>query len=167
MTATAPAPAAPAEPKVLKTATGTLSVKAPDGARFEQEEVNGQNGTVSLGNVPILIWEDVEKARAFYGDESILASLDGTSLRVSFQGIARRYAASGKTVDEIATAQINFRPGKRQVGESTPQSRAASAARRAQSAVGDSDALTKLLNMVAEGKLSQEQIARLTAGAGK
>lgn len=144
-------------------ATGELNVTAPEGAEFELEEVKTARGTKSLGDVPILVWKDLQKAIAFYGNEGLCDVLDGTSLRVSFQNIARRYASVGKSMDEIATAQINFRPGKRAVGASTPVSRAGSAARRAAEAVGPekAEAITKLLERLARGELSDEEIAQL------
>lgn len=147
-----------AEPK---TATGTLTVEAPDGAHFEIEEVKTNRGTRSVGQVPILVWDDTTKALDFYGAEGICDILDGTSLRVSFQGIARRFGAAGKTVDEIAQAQINFRPGKRAVGVSTPASRAGNAARRAAEKLGDrADVITKFMERVAAGQVSDEELAR-------
>ena len=66
-----------AEPK---TATGTLTLPAPDGAEFEMEEVKTARGTKSLGEVPILTWKSLERAREYFGDEGILDILDGTSL---------------------------------------------------------------------------------------
>lgn len=130
-----------------------LTVSAPDGAAFEFEEVKTQSGTVSLGEVPILVWKDLDKAVAFYGEESVLDSLDGTSLRVSFQSIARRNKIAGKSNDEIATAEIAFRPGKRQGGVSTPASRAQKAAKQVAEKVGGS-AVEQLLAMVASGQIS-------------
>ncbi|HEY6022438.1 MAG TPA: hypothetical protein VIY48_22025 [Candidatus Paceibacterota bacterium] len=160
------ATAAPAADTTPKKATGTLTLTAPDGGRFEMEEVKGVKGTVSLGDVPILIWEDLEKSRSYYGDEALLNILDGTSLRVSFQGIARRMAAAGKAMDEIAKAQIDFRPGKRQVGASTPVSRAGNAARKAAEKLGDSESLNKILEAVAAGNLTQAQLDKLAAQLG-
>lgn len=133
--------------------TTELTVNAPDGAAFEFEEVKTQAGTVSLGEVPILVWKDLDKAIAFYGEESVLDSLDGTSLRVSFQSIARRNKIAGKSNDEIATAEIAFRPGKRQGGVSTPASRAQKVAKQVAEKVGGS-AVEQLLAMVASGQIS-------------
>lgn len=161
------ATAAPAAPAAPKKATGNLSLTAPDGARFDTEEVKGVKGTVSLGEVPILIWTDLDKATAYYGNEGLLNMLDGTSARVSFQGIARRMAAAGKTMDEIAKAQIDFRPGKRQVGASTPASRAGNTARKAVEKLGgDSEALNKILEAVASGQVTQAQLDRLAQQLG-
>src|SRR4051812_38418708 len=106
------------EVKEPKSVTGTLTVEAPAGAEFKLEEVKTARGTKSVGEVPILVWNDLEKARDYYGDEGIQDVLDGTSLRVSFQNIGRRYASAGKSMDEIAEAQLKFRPGKRAVGVS-------------------------------------------------
>lgn len=149
--------------ETFKTATGTLSVQAPDGAEFEMEEVKTARGTKSLGQVPILAWKNLQKAIETYGEEGVCDILDGTSLRVSFQNIARRYAAAGKSVDEIATAQINFKPGKRAVGVSTPASRAGNAAKKAAEKLGDqADAFTAFLEKVARGEITEEQIKAMS-----
>lgn len=142
-----------------------LTVQAPSGAHFEFEEVKTAKGTQTLGDVPILVWDSLDAMRAFYGDEGVLAVADGTSLRVSFQNIARRFRAAKepKSDDDIAKAQVDFRPGKRAVGQSTPQSRAASAAKKAVEKTGGSEAVTKLLEDIASGKLSAADVEALTA----
>lgn len=140
----------------------SLNVVAPSGAHFEFEEVKTKKGTESLGEVPILVWDDPSAAIACYGNEGIIAILDGTSLRVSFQSIARRMRVANKTDDEIAQAMIDFRPGKRAVGQSTPVSRAANAAKKAADKV-DGDTIAKLLEAIASGKLSSAELAALTA----
>lgn len=151
-----------------KGATGTLTLAAPDGAVFEEEEVKTARGTKSLGEVPILTWQSLEKAREYFGDEGILDILDGTSLRVSYQNIARRYAQVGKSMDEIAQAQINFRPGKRAAGVSTPVSRAGNAARRAAEKLGDqAENITAFLERVARGEIPEEQLKALGLKAGE
>lgn len=143
-------------------ATGELTLTPPAGAEFELEEVKTKRGTVSLGSVPILVWKDLQKAVDFYGHDSICDVLDGTSLRVSFQNIARRYAAAGKSMDEIAQAELNFRPGKRAVGASTPVSRAGNAARRAAEKMGDkAESITRLLERIANGEVSEDELNRL------
>lgn len=170
MTAPAVDPAAPVtaeeeESAEVKQATGTLTVTAPDGAKFDEEEVKTARGTKSLGNVPMLIWEDLEKAITYYGEDGIKDVLDGTSLRVSFQNIGRRFAAAGKTKDEIAQAQINFKPGKRVVGPSTPASRAGNAARRAAEKLGDrADEITSFLERLAKGEVPQDQLDAMLGG---
>lgn len=135
-----------------------LTVQAPPGAHFEYEEVKTARGSKSLGEVPMLVWDDLELTRANFGDDGILASLDGTSLRVSFQGIARRMRIAGKSDDEIAKAQIEFKPGKRAVGVSTPVSRAARAAKGAAEKV-DGDLLAAFMARVAKGEISESDIA--------
>lgn len=137
-----------------------LTVTAPDGAHFTSDEVKTERGTKTLGEVPILAWDDVSKAVAFYGEDGMKDILDGTSLRVSFQNIARRFKAAGKTDDEIANAQVAFRPGKRS-GASTPASRAANAARKAGEKIGDS--ATELLQRIAAGDIGEDEIAALLA----
>lgn len=134
-----------------------LTLQAPQGAHFEYDSVKTDRGTKDLGQVPLLIWDSIEAARAFYGDEGIVAVLDGTSLRVSFQSIARRGRTSGKSDDEIAKAQLEFRPGKRQGGVSTPASRAANVAKRAAEKV-NGDAIAELLTAIAEGRIGEEQL---------
>ena len=143
-------------------ATGSLTITAPEGAEFDLEEVKTARGTKSLGEVPILTWKSLEKAREYFGDEGVLDILDGTSLRVSYQNIARRYAQVGKSMDEIAQAQINFRPGKRAAGVSTPVSRAGNAARRAAEKLGDqAENITAFLERVAKGEISEDQLKAL------
>jgi hypothetical protein len=137
-----------------------LQVAAPEGAHFDYEEVKTAKGASSLGNVPILVWDRLDAAREFYGEEAICDILDGTSLRVSFQNIARRLKIAQKSDEDIATAMVNFRPGKRQVGASTPASRAARAAKAATEKVGG-DAVEALLAKIASGELSAEDIEAL------
>lgn len=134
-----------------------LSVQAPTGAHFEFDEVKTNHGTQSLGDVPILVWDDPQAALAFYGNEGICNILDGTSLRVSFQSTARRMRAAGKTDDEIADAEIKFRPGTRQVGVATPVSRAARAAKSAAEKV-DGDVIAAFMAKVADGSISADDL---------
>lgn len=137
-----------------------ITTEAPEGAHFEFEEVKTARGTESLGEVPLLVWDDLDKARAFYTDEGILAVLDGTSLRVSFQGTARRLKAANKADDDIAKAQSEFRPGRRQGGQSTPTSRATRAAKSASEKV-NGDAISELLEKIASGQISAETLAAM------
>lgn len=140
----------------------TLTVTAPEGAHFDYDEVKTARGTQSLGEKPLLVWDNVESARATYGDEGLAAILDGTSLRVSFQSIARRLAIAGKTDDEIAQAQISFRPGKRVGGASTPVSRSRRAAGDAAEKLGDKgDLVAAFLEKVARGEITEEDLAAL------
>ena len=143
-----------------------VTLTAPTGAHFESEEVKTAKGTKSLGEVPILVWDNVDALIAHLGAEGLLNMADGTSLRVSYQSIARRFKVvdkDGKTKsdDEIAQAQIDFRPGKRQGGVSTPQSRAKRAAGAAAEKV-NGDAVAALLEQIASGKLTQADIEALT-----
>lgn len=138
-----------------------LTITPPDGAHFDFEEVKTEKGTKSLGDVPLLVWDDLDKARAYYGDEAICMVLDGTSLRVSFQGTARRMKIAGKEDDEIAKSQIDFRPGKRAVGAATPQSRLRAAAAKAGETIGNADVLTKLLERIQSGEISEDDVAAL------
>lgn len=137
-----------------------LTTAAPEGAHFEFEEVKTARGTQSLGDVPLLVWDDLDAAVATYGQSGVMDVLDGTSLRVSFQNIARRYKAADKSNDEIAAAQVAFRPGKRLAG-STPKSRSVKAVQGAVEKVGG-DAMEKFLQAVAAGTITAEQLAGLT-----
>jgi len=134
-------------------------VAAPKGASFGFESVKTKGGTQDLGDVPLLQWDDLDAAITFYGEDGVKQILDGTSLRVSFQGIARRMRAAGKSDDEIAQAEMNFRPGKRAVGAATPASRAVRATKAAADKLGDkADLLTQLMKKVADGELTDEEI---------
>ncbi len=136
-----------------------LTTAAPEGAHFDFEEVKTARGAQTLGDVPLLIWDDLDAAVNHYGVSGIMDVLDGTSLRVSFQNIARRYKTAGKTDDEIVAAQIAFRPGKRIAG-TTPKSRANKAASAAAEKVGG-DTVAKLLEQIASGNLTADQLAAL------
>lgn len=143
-----------------------LTVSPPEGAEFVFDEVKTDRGAKSLGMVPLLRWTDPNAALEFYGEEGIVDILDGTSLRVSFQSIARRGKISEKSDDDIAKAQIEFRPGKRAVGASTPVSRAKRSAGKAAEALGEEgDAVSALLDAVATGQLSAEDIKALIGSA--
>lgn len=127
---------------------------APQGAHFELSEVSTARGQQSLGEVPILVWDDSDAARQFYGDQGILRVLNGTSLRVSFQGIARRMKIAGKSDAEIADEQVKFRPGEREIAASTPVSRARKAAEAVAKSGVDGDAIAALLEKVGRGEVS-------------
>jgi hypothetical protein len=136
-----------------------LTLTAPSGSHFEFEEVKTSGGTKSLGDVPILTWDNLKGLIThFEGEEKVIDSLDGTSLRVAYQSIARRGRMANKSMDEIAKSQIDYRPGKR--GVSTPQNKAARAAKAAAEKV-DPGMLEALLSKVASGELSQEELATL------
>lgn len=139
-----------------------LSIAAPNGAVFKLEEVKTDRGAKTLGFVPILAWESLDGATEFYGEEALLNVLDGTSLRVAFQNIARRFKLSDKTDDEIAQAQLGFKPGARQVGASTPVSRAKRTAGQAAEKLGDvADSMTSFLAKVASGEITPEQFQEI------
>lgn len=115
----------------------------PAGASFEYDEVKGDRGQKSFGQVPLLTWDEseagIQGAIAYYGPQGIARFVNGTSLRVSCQAIARRGKAKNLTDEQIALEQLNFRPGQRQSGQSTPASRAVNATRKAtQKISGDS-----------------------------
>lgn len=128
------------------------NVEAPAGAHWEYEEVKTDRGQTSLGEVPLLVWDSVDAAVQFYGEEGVRDMLDGTSARVSFQSIGRRLKAAGKSDDEIAQAITAFRPGKRTT-TSTPVSRASRAAKSAAEATGNGDLVAALLEKIARGEI--------------
>lgn len=138
-----------------------MNTAAPAGFRFDFEEVKTERGTKSLGQVPILVCEDVEAALEKYGAQGVVNVLDGTSLRVSFQGIARRMKAAGKTDDEIAEAQLKFVPGNRQVGESTPASRSKRIAGEAAGKLSDPSILEAFLAKVKSGEIDEATLGGL------
>lgn len=141
----------------------SLTVTAPAGSHFEFEEVKTAKGATSLGEKPLLVWDEIDAVRSTFGDEGLKDIIDGTSLRVSYQSIARRLGVANKTDDEIAAAQVAFRPGKRVGGASTPVSRAKRSAGAAAEKLGNSDALSAFLEKVARGEISEEDLATLSA----
>lgn len=140
----------------------TLTITAPEGAHFDFDEVKTAKGTSSLGEVPILTWDDTPKMIEFYGEEGIRDIANGTSLRVSFQAIARRYKIAGKSDDDIADAMVKFRPGRHSPAASTPASRSQRLARSASEKLGDNaPRLEELLQKIASGEISFEDVAAL------
>lgn len=142
--------------------SATLTVKAPEGAHFELEEIKTAHGKDTLGEVPILIWDSIDAAVAHYGEDGLLRILDGTSARVVMQSIARRMrqGKDAKTNDQIAQAQLDYKPGEKKVGESTPTSRAKRAAADAASKV-DGDKLAAFLKRLADGDISEADLDQL------
>lgn len=136
-----------------------LNVAAPEGSHFEFEEVKTARGTTSLGDVPLLVWDDLDAAVVHYGIKGVMDVLDGTSLRVSFQNIARRYKNAEKSAEEIAAAQVAFRPGSRASG-TTPKSRATKAVAGAAEKIGG-DQVSRILEGIANGTISAETLAAL------
>lgn len=137
--------------------SNALTIMPPEGSHWEFDEVRTKKGTESLGDAPILVWDTVAGAIAHYGEEGVKNSFDGTSFRVSYQGIARRMKIAGKTDDEIAAALVEFKPGNRTPGVSTPASRAGNAAKKAVAAGVDADKVTKLLEAAAAGEIDLSQ----------
>ena len=142
---------------------GTLTVQAPVGAHFEWRKVKTAKGTKDLGEVPILVWDTLKGMVDHYGEEGVLGTADGTSPLVSYQGIARRMRLAGKTDDDIAKAEVDFKPGTREVGVSTPKSRARNAAAKAAEALGGSagDTIAAFLEKVAKGEISEEDLLKV------
>lgn len=139
-----------------------VTIEAPSGAHFEFGEVKTNRGADSLGEVPLLRWDNLDGAVEHYGEEGILNVMGGTSLQVSFQAIARRGKLAGKSDDDIAKLQAEFKPGKRAVGASTPVSRAKRAAGAAAEKLGeDADVVAEFLAKVASGDVDKDMLAEL------
>ncbi len=143
----------------------TLTIKAPDGAHFDYEELKTNHGDKSLGDAPILVWDKLDECVKYYTEEGVLSCLDGTSPRVSYQGIARRGRIKGKSDDEIAKEELDFRPGRRVVGVATPVSRAAKAAKAAAEKV-DGDKIAAFLDRVAKGEITEDDFSALAGLTG-
>lgn len=155
-----------------------LNVPAPAGATWEWGEVKTNHGQDSLGERPILVWDatpdGVAGAREFLGDEGVANALNGTSLLVSYQSIARRFSITGRekgqSDDEInaaiADAILKFRPGRRTT-DTSPSANAARAAKRLSEATGEKGAeaiaslLERIRQKVAAGEMSADDVAGL------
>lgn len=143
----------------------------PKGASFDWDEVKGDRGQKSLGNRPLLTWEESESGIAgaieYYTAEGVARIVNGTSVRVTAQSIARRTVEKGlkegwdddKINNEIARLQLEYRPGKRQGGQSTAQSRAANAAKKAAGKISG-DAIATLLDRVASASPAELEALR-------
>lgn len=158
------------------TATSQYNLQnPPPGFYFDFDEVKGDHGQKSFGKRPLLtVNEDeagVQGLITFYGNEGVARIYNGTSGRVQSQSIARRVTQKGvkegwtdeKINDEIAKAQLEYRPGKRQGGQSTAASRAANAAKKAADKIGG-DAIAQMLAKVAA--MSPEERAALAGTMG-
>lgn len=138
----------------------------PPGASFDYDEVKTDRGQKSLGPAPLLTWNETDEGLAaavsFYGASGVCRFINGTSLRVSDQAIARRgkTATPPKSDEVIAAEQLAFRPGSRQGGQSTPVSRAAAATRKA-AAVVNGDAITEMMNRMANDPAFRDQLKAL------
>lgn len=123
-----------------------VTTAAPAGSHFDFESVKDKQE--NEWEVPMLIWDDFQKMTEYYGAEGILRIADGTSLRVVFQGIARRVmqAKEPGTLEDIAKGQVEYKPGERRgASESTPVSRAGRMARKAAEAKPESaDLIAKI-----------------------
>jgi hypothetical protein len=132
----------------------------PPGFKWDWDEVKGDHGQLSFGQRPLLtVLESEEGAKGlftFYGNDGVCRIYNGTSGRVQHQGIARRVTTKGKKEgwDEdkinntIAEEQLKYRPGRRAAGQSTAQSRAAAAAKKAAGRIGG-DAIASMIEKVA------------------
>ena len=141
----------------------SVTVAAPAGSHFDFETVKDKQE--NEWEVPMLIWDDFQKMVEYYGAEGILRIADGTSLRVVFQGAARRImqAKEPGTVDDIAKAQVEYKPGERRGStEATPATKAGRAAKKAADARPESaDLIAKLLEKIANGEMSAEDLEAL------
>lgn len=140
----------------------------PPGSKFIFDEVKTDRGQTSLGQVPLLEWGDDEASVRsmidYYGYEGVANIVNGTSAKVSFQSIARRLKTrqnkgvpNPATDEEIAKAQIDFRPGKREGGSSTPASRAANEAKKLASAVSG-DGMAELFRKIANKEIPEDTL---------
>lgn len=149
----------------------------PPGAYFDFDEVKGDRGQKTLGTRPLLTWRENQEGLdgfiAFYGVEGGMRIPNGTSIRVTGQGIARRVTEKAikegwgtdndRINNETAKLQLEYRPGKRQGGQSTAQSRAVAAAKKAAGKIGG-DAITSMLERVAAMSEEQRSAFALTMG---
>lgn len=145
---------------------GDLTVAAPTGSHWDWSEVKTARGTKSLGQIPILVWDDPQAALEFYGPEAFLSGFNNTGLRVPFQGIGRRGRAGGKMdANAIAQEQLEYKPGQTERAAPTATSRAKSAAARAAEQLGEgADLITTLLNKVANKEITEEQLSAILGG---
>lgn len=135
-----------------------LTVAAPTGARFDPEEVATKGGTEKF-DAPMLIWESLDALRDHIGEQGILDMSDGTSLRVAYQAAARRGHVKGKTMDEIAQSQLDYKPGKRSGATSTPANKTARLAKElVDKSPEAADEVQKLLAGLASGKFSLDDL---------
>ena len=88
---------------------------APEGATWSKEPVKEAGYEL---DICLLVWQDLEKATQYYGADALVGLLDGTSLRVNFQGIARR----AKSIPEAMAQQLAYRPGRKMKTERFPYS---------------------------------------------
>lgn len=143
------------------TVTTNFLKNPPRGFHWEFDEVKTDRKQKSLGEVPLLTANDGDEGAQGlidkYGPQGVCDIFNGTSGRVSFQAIARRLKIAGKSDEEIAKAQIDFAPGKRQGGQSTPVSRAANEAKNLAKKV-NGDAIAELLAKVASGEINLAQL---------
>jgi hypothetical protein len=132
----------------------------PPGFKWDWDEVKGDHGQLSFGQRPLLTVEESKDGAdaliEFYGAEGVARIYNGTSGRVQHQGIARRVTQKGKKEGwdddkinaTIAEEQLKYRPGKRAAGQSTAQSRAANAAKKAAGKI-HGDAIAAMIERVA------------------
>jgi hypothetical protein len=94
------------------------------GIQFSTEPVAkraGPNATdtkIITEKAQIAVIVDLDKFRAEFGDECLLAMSDGTSLRVKSQGLNRSMV--GKSAEAIQEAHYALLKGIRRVGKSAP-----------------------------------------------
>lgn len=135
-----------------------LTVAAPTGSHFEIEEVATKGGAEKF-EAPILVWDTTDALVAHLGQQGVLDMADGTSLRVAYQAAARRGHTKGKSFDEIAQAQIEYKPGKRSGASSTPQNKTARMAKELVDKNPEAaDEVQKLLAGLASGKFSIDDL---------
>ncbi len=140
-----------------------LTIAAPAGSHFEIEEVATKGGAEKF-EAPILIWDTTEALVAHLGEEGVIAMADGTSLRVAYQAAARRGHTKGKSFDEIAASQVEYKPGKRSGASSTPQNKTARMAKELVDKNPDAaEEVQKLLAGLASGKFSLDDLKAMNS----
>jgi len=97
----------PTATAVKSPANAPLTVAAPSGAHFRISKVGPKGGAKTA--MPVLTWDNLDACVSFMGEEAAVLGLSG-GLTSKYREIARQGAADGKTQDEVAMAQIEYRP---------------------------------------------------------
>lgn len=135
------------------------TVDAPRGAHWEYVEVRTNHGKRSLGEAPVLEWDDVEAARQFYGEEALKQLLE-IGVKNQYLRLARTGRIRGMTDDEIARSQLSYKPGQRQAR--SPVGKVSKAARAAAERASP-DVVAALLEAIARGEITADDL-RAIAG---
>ena len=139
----------------------------PPGFKWDWDEVKGDHGQLSFGQRPFLTALEGEVGGQglveMYGwdgvtPESTTGPPVGFSSRASTVASPPRARRKAGTMTKInatcAEEQLKYRPGRRAAGQSTAQSRAAAAAKKAAGRIGG-DAIASMIEKVAN--MSEEE----------